>query len=48
MYTNIPTEIALYPWFKIVDFLQQNWAVIIERDAFVTVVFYDDNSFHYN
>ena len=42
MYTNIPEEISKDPWFKVVEFLQQNWAVVIERDSDVLVVFYGD------
>jgi hypothetical protein len=42
MYIDISEEMASDPWFKIVDFLQQNWAVIIERDEDVLVVFYGD------
>jgi hypothetical protein len=39
MHTDIPEEIAKTPWFKIVEFLQQNWAVVIEREDDVLVVF---------
>jgi hypothetical protein len=42
MHTAIPAKLASDPWFKIVEFLQQNWAVIIEREADVLVVFYGD------
>ncbi|MBP7509028.1 MAG: hypothetical protein KA807_14540 [Prolixibacteraceae bacterium] len=42
MYTDIPEELAKDPWFKIVEFLQQNWAVIIDRGNDVLVVFYGD------
>ncbi|WP_462326141.1 hypothetical protein [Desulfoplanes sp.] len=42
MYTDIPKELARNPWFKIVDFLQQNWAVVIDRKDDVLVVFYGD------
>jgi hypothetical protein len=42
MHTDIPEELAKDPWFKIVDFLQQNWAVVIEREDDVLVVFYGD------
>lgn len=43
MYTEIPEELARDPWFKIVEFLQQNWAVVIDRENDVLVVFYGDN-----
>jgi hypothetical protein len=42
MYTDIPEEISKDPWFKIVEFLQQNWAVVIERGNNMLVVFYGD------
>ncbi len=42
MYTDIPKELAKAPWFKIVEFLQQNWAVTVERENDVLVVFYGD------
>jgi hypothetical protein len=42
MYTVIPHEIARDPWFKVVDFLQHNWAVVIERADDILVVFYGD------
>lgn len=42
MHTNIPKELANDPWFKVVDFLQQNWAVVIEKKKDVLVVFYGD------
>jgi hypothetical protein len=42
MYTAIPHELARDPWFKVVDFLQHNWAVVIERSEDVLVVFYGD------
>jgi len=42
MTTGIPEELAQDPWFKIVEFLQQNWAVVIEREDDVLVVFYGD------
>ncbi len=42
MYTDIPKEISKGPWFKIVEFLQQNWAVVVERDSDVLMVFYSD------
>lgn len=42
MITDIPEQLAQDPWFKIVDFLQQNWAVVIERENDVLVAFYGD------
>lgn len=42
MYTNIPDKLAKDPWFKIVEFLQQNWAVIVDRKNDVLVAFYGD------
>jgi len=42
MYTDIPKKLANDPWYKIVDFLQHNWAVIIDRENSVLVVFYGD------
>ena len=42
MPTDIPEELSKDPWFKIVEFLQQNWAVVIEREKDVLVVFYGD------
>ena len=42
MKTDIPEELAKDPWFKIVEFLQQNWAVVIQRDDDVLAVFYGD------
>lgn len=44
MHTDIPDELAKDPWFKIVDFLQHNWAVVIEGEDNVLVVFYGDTS----
>ncbi len=44
LFTAIPPELADDPWFKVVDFLQQNWAVIINRQEDVLVVFYDDGN----
>lgn len=29
LFTEIPAELAHDPWFKVVEFLQQNWAVVI-------------------
>lgn len=42
MFTEIPEELANDPWFKVVEFLQQNWAVLIERSGSVLAVFYGD------
>jgi hypothetical protein len=42
MFTSISNELAQYPWFKIVEFLQQNWAVIVEQNNGVLIVFYGD------
>lgn len=42
MYTDIPEEIAENPWFKIVEFLQRNRAVVIKLEDDVLVVFYGD------
>lgn len=42
MYTQISAELASDPWFKVVDFLQQNWAVVIDDDKSCLVVFYGD------
>ena len=42
MITDIPEELAQDPWFKAIEFLQQNWAVVIEGEDDVLVVFYDD------
>jgi hypothetical protein len=42
MYTEIPDEQADDPWFKVVDFLQHNWAVIVPIPDCVKVVFYGD------
>ena len=43
MFTNIPEELARDPWFKVVDFLQQNWAILIDRNDDMLVVFYSDS-----
>jgi len=32
MHTNIPKELAKDPWFKIVEFLQENWVIIKRED----------------
>ncbi|MFC1606310.1 hypothetical protein ACFL33_05560 [Pseudomonadota bacterium] len=42
LFVDIPEELACDPWMKIVDMLQQNWAVVVERDDAVLVVFYGD------
>ena len=42
MFTAIPDNLAKNPWFKIVDFLQQDWAVIIDDEESALVVFYGD------
>jgi len=42
MFTAIPDKLAKDPWFKVVEFLQQNWAVIVEQEDDVLVVFYGD------
>ena len=42
MFTKISEDIAADPWFKVVEMLQQNWAVIIRDDQDVLVVFYGD------
>lgn len=42
MHTDIHQNLAQNPWFKIVEFLQQNWAVVIQRGDNVLVVFYGD------
>ena len=42
MHTDITDELAKDPWFKIVEFLQQNWAVIVDMKDGVLVVFYGD------
>jgi hypothetical protein len=42
MYTSISDELAKNPWYKIVEFLQQNWAVIVEQESSVLVVFFGD------
>ena len=42
MFMAIPDNLANDPWFKIVDFLQQNWAVIIDGEKSALVVFYGD------
>ena len=42
MLTDIPKELANDPWFKIVEFLQNNWAVIVDQGGSFLVVFYGD------
>ena len=42
MFTEIPQELAEDPWFKVVEFLQQNWAVVVDRGDSAMVVFYSD------
>ena len=42
MFIEIPEELASDPWVKVVEMLQQNWAVIVPRDDAVLVVFYRD------
>lgn len=42
MHTDIPEELSRDPWFKIVEFLQHNWAVVIQREDDVLGVFYGD------
>ena len=41
MFTDIPEDVAKDPWFKIVDMLQHNWAVILETCE-ARVIFYGD------
>lgn len=42
VFKEIPEELADDPWFKFVEFLQQNWAVIVDKGATAVVVFYGD------
>jgi hypothetical protein len=42
MHIDIPEDLAADPWFKIVDFLQHNWAVVLDRQDGVKVCFYGD------
>ncbi len=42
VHTKIPDDLAEDPWFKVVDMLQHNWAVIIQSVSPVLVVFYGD------
>ena len=45
LFVSIPDELAQDPWYKVVDFLQQNWAVVIATGGdSVLVVFYGDTS----
>ncbi len=40
--TDIPKKLTNDPWFKVVEMLQQNWAVLVEKDDSVLAVFYGD------
>jgi hypothetical protein len=42
VFIDIPEELAQDPWFKVVEILPQNWAVIIDVSDSVLVVFYGD------
>ena len=42
MFTDIPKELTADPWNKVVGMLQQNWAVIVEKESSAVVVFYND------
>ena len=42
LFTEIPRDLADDPWFKVVEMLQQNWAVIVEQDEAALLVFYGD------
>jgi hypothetical protein len=42
LFTNISSDLSADPWIKVVDMLQQNWAVIVEKDDTVLAVFYED------
>ena len=42
LFTDIPDNLASDPWFKVVDMLQHNWAVVVEQDDSVLAVFYGD------
>ena len=42
MFTEITANLANDPWFKVVDFLQHNWAVIVNQGDSMLVVFYGD------
>ena len=42
MFTGIPDELARDPWFKVVEMLQQNWAVIVDTGDSALMVFYGD------
>lgn len=43
MRTEISKEMAEDPWFKTVAMLQHNWAVVIEEENSILVVFYSDS-----
>ena len=40
--TEISKEMAEDPWFKTVDMLQHNWAVVMQEKSSILVVFYSD------
>lgn len=42
MFTKILKELADDPFFKIVECLQQNWAVLVEKNDSILVIFYGD------
>ena len=42
MSSKTPDDLAEDPWFMVVDMLQHNWAVILESESPVPVVFYGD------
>jgi len=42
MRTRIPEYLANDPWIKVVEMLQQNWAVVLEDESPILVVFFDD------
>lgn len=42
MFLEIPKDLEEDPWFKVVEFLQQNWAVILNTGTGSLVVFYGD------
>ncbi len=42
MRTDVSEELARDPWFKVVDMLQQNWAVVLEDVESTFIVFYGD------
>jgi hypothetical protein len=43
LFVDIPEQIASDPWFKIVDMLQHNWAVLLNQDESTLAVFYGDD-----